>query len=163
MQYRLKNPQRFYSCFNLCSGILSDSTLYHSFREDHPRSSYLVHQHGGCFLFSFVISKVMTSHENTKSVSTICHFSRISLRLGYIWFHFLHFITFLQIVEVLRHFVKLLTVSYLNTQPSNIQMATKCHLVQGISKSIGLNRYVCYVWAYDLNTRTPAQHSWLPN
>ena len=28
-------------------------------------ASYIVvHQHGGCFLFSFVISQVMTSHEN---------------------------------------------------------------------------------------------------
>ena len=35
------------------------------FHEDHHRSSYLiVHQHGGCFLFSFVILKVMTSHES---------------------------------------------------------------------------------------------------
>ena len=40
--------------------------VYHSFREDCHRSSYVaVHQHGGYFLFSFIISKVMTSHENT--------------------------------------------------------------------------------------------------
>ena len=45
--------------------ILEALQVYHSFREDRHRSSYLiVHQYGGCFLFSFVISKVMTSHEN---------------------------------------------------------------------------------------------------
>ena len=48
--------------------LLSDSTPIRSiitFCEDHHRSSYLVvHQHGGCFPFSFVILKVMTSHEN---------------------------------------------------------------------------------------------------
>ena len=69
----IKKPtgKHLYNCFNLCSdGILSDSThirsiiVYHSFCEDRHRSSYLVHQHGSCFRFSFVISKVMTSHEN---------------------------------------------------------------------------------------------------
>ena len=65
----IKKPtgKRLYSCFNLCSnGILSDSThALHSFCEDRHRSSYLiVHEHGGCFLFSFVISKVTMSHEN---------------------------------------------------------------------------------------------------
>ena len=45
--------------------ILEALYVYHSFHEDHHRSSYLVvHQHGGCFLFSFIISKMMMSHEN---------------------------------------------------------------------------------------------------
>ena len=38
-----------------------------AFGKDHHRSSYcIVHQLGSCFLFSFVISKVMMSHENTQ-------------------------------------------------------------------------------------------------
>ena len=45
--------------------ILEALLVYHSFREDRHRSSYLiVHQHGGCFLFPFVTLKVTTSHEN---------------------------------------------------------------------------------------------------
>ena len=44
--------------------------VYHSFREDRHRST--VHQHGGCFPFSFVISKVMTSRENALLLYIFC-------------------------------------------------------------------------------------------
>ena len=44
-------------CFNLYAAMLFCPTqhiLYHLFREDHHRSSYLVvHQHGGCFLCAY--------------------------------------------------------------------------------------------------------------
>ena len=47
--------------------------VYHSFCEDCHRSSYLVHQHGGCFLFSFIILNVMTSHENAHHTPFMAH------------------------------------------------------------------------------------------
>ena len=58
-----------YSYFNLCrTGILSNSTHFISLslfvKIAIETSAYLVHQRGGCLPLSFVISKVMISHEN---------------------------------------------------------------------------------------------------